>query len=58
LTAGEFDLDDENKSKSKGSFYPEAALAFNKQGELQYNLIGFPWQLVDVIDWKGTSGVN
>src|SRR3984893_845071 len=58
LTAGEFDIDDEDKSKSTGTFYPEAQLAINKQGELQYNLIGFPWQLIDILDWKGTPGVN
>ena len=58
LTAGEFDINDENKSKSTGTFYPEAELTIDKQGELQYNLVGFPWQFVDVIDWKGTPGVN
>jgi hypothetical protein len=58
LTAGEFDIDDEEKSKSTGTFYPEAELTIDKQGELQYNLLGFPWQLVDIIDWKGTPGVN
>jgi hypothetical protein len=58
LTAGEFDMNDEDKSKSTGTFYPEAELAIGKQGELQYNLIGFPWQLVDIIDWKGTPGIN
>jgi hypothetical protein len=58
LTAGEFDLDDTDKSKSTGVLYPAAELAIDKQGELQINLIGNPWKLVDVIDWKGTPGVN
>ncbi len=58
LTAGEFDINDEDKSKSTGTFYPEAALALDKQGELHFSLVGFPWQLVDIIDWKGTPGVN
>jgi hypothetical protein len=58
LTAGEIELNDEDKSKSTGVFYPEAALTINKQGQLQYDLIGFPWQLVDVLDWKGTPGSN
>ena len=58
LTAGEFDLNDEDKSKSTGTFYPEAELVLDKQGELQFNLVGFPWQLVGIIDWKGTPGVN
>ena len=58
LTAGEIDINDEDKSKSTGTFYPEAELAVDKQGELQINLIGFPWQLVGIVDWKGTPGVN
>ena len=58
LTAGEFDINDEDKSKSTGTFYPEAELTIDKHGELQYSLIGFPWQLVAIIDWKGTPGVN
>ncbi len=39
-------------------FYPAAEFEIDKQGELQINLIGNPWKLVDVIAWKGTSGVN
>src|SRR6202051_458398 len=58
LTAGEFDLNDTDKSKSKGVLYPAADLVIDKQGELQMNLIGNPWNLVDVLDWKGTTGVN
>jgi hypothetical protein len=58
LTAGEFDLNDTDKSKSTGVLYPAAELVIDKQGELQMNLIGNPRTLVDVIDWKGTPGVN
>jgi hypothetical protein len=58
LTAGEFDLNDTDKSKSTGVLYPAAELVIDKQGELQMNLIGNPWTLVDIIDWKGTPGVN
>jgi len=58
LTAGEFDLNDTDKSKSTGVLYPAAELVVDKQGELQINLIGNPWNLVDIIDWKGTPGVN
>ena len=47
-----------DKSKSTGVLYPAAELVIDKQGELQINLIGNPWKLVDVIDWKGTPGVN
>ena len=58
LTAGEFDINDADKSKSTGVLYPEAELVMDKQGELQINLVGNPWKLTDIIDWKGTSGVN
>ena len=58
LTAGEFDLNDMDKSKSTGVLYPAAEFEIDKQGELQINLIGNPWQLADVIDWKGTPSVN
>jgi len=58
LTAGEFDLNDTDKSKSTGVLYPAAEFVIDKQGELQINLIGNPWKLVDVLDWKGTPGVN
>jgi hypothetical protein len=58
LTAGEFDINDNDKSKTTGVFYPEAELSIDEQGELQINLIGNPWKLVHVIDWRGTPGVN
>jgi len=58
LTAGEFDINDTDKSKSTGVLYPAAELVIDKQGELQMNLIGNPWNLVNIIDWKGTPGVN
>jgi len=58
LTAGEFDLNDQEKSKSTGVLYPAAQLAIDKEGKLQFQLNQNPWTLVDVIDWKGTQGVN
>jgi hypothetical protein len=58
LTAGELDLNDTDKSKSTGVFYPEAELVINKQGELQMNLVGNSWKLVDILDWSGTPGIN
>ena len=58
LTAGEFDINDTDKSKSTGVLYPAAEFEIDKQGELQINLMGNPWQLADVIDWNGTPGVN
>jgi hypothetical protein len=58
LTAGEIDVNDTDKNKSTGVFYPEAEFAIDKQGELQINLVGNPWRLTDVIDYQGTPGVN
>ena len=58
LTAGEFVLDDTDKSKSTGVLYPEAQIALDNQGQLQIELRQNAWKLVDVIDWKGTPGVN
>jgi hypothetical protein len=58
LTAGEFELDDSDKSKSTGVLYPECQLAIDKQGQLQIQLNQNAWKLSDVIDWKGTPSVN
>jgi hypothetical protein len=58
LTAGEFDINDSDRSKSTGVLYPECQLAIDKQGQLQIQLNQNQWNLVDVLDWKGTAGVN
>jgi hypothetical protein len=58
LTGGEFDLNDTDKSKSTGVLYPAAKLAIDKEGQLQIQLTQNAWKLVDVLDWKGTAGVN
>ena len=58
LTAGEFDLNDTDKNKSTGFVYPAAQLVIDKEGQLQFDLTQNPWKLTDVLDWKGTPGVN
>jgi len=58
LTAGIIEINDQDKSKSTGVLYPAAQLVLDKQGELQWDLRENPWKLVDIIDWKGTAGVN
>jgi hypothetical protein len=50
LTAGEFDLNDQDKSKSTGVLYPLCQLAMDKEGQLQFELNQNPWKLVDVIE--------
>ena len=58
LTGGEFDLNDTDKSKSTGVLFPMAQLAMDKEGKLQIELNQNAWKLSDVLDWKGTPGVN
>jgi hypothetical protein len=58
LTAGEFELNDQDKKKSTGVLFPLAQLAIDKDGQLKIELNQNPWKLVDVLDWKGTPGVN
>ena len=58
LTAGVLEINDQDKSKSTGVLYPEAQLVLDKEGQLQLDLNQNPWRLSDLIDWKGTAGVN
>jgi hypothetical protein len=58
LSGGEIDLNDQDKNKSTGVFFPAAQLVIDKQGQLQIDLNQNAWKLVDVLDWKGTAGVN
>jgi hypothetical protein len=55
LTAGELDVNDQDKSKSGGVLYPACQLAINKDGELSIELNQNAWRLSNIIDWKGTS---
>lgn len=58
LSGGEIDINDQDKSKSTGVFFPRAQLVIDKQGQLQIDLSQNSWKLVDILDWKGTPGVN
>jgi hypothetical protein len=58
LTAGILELNDQDKSKSTGTLFPAAQLVLDKEGKLQWDLTQNPWKLVDLIDWRGTVGVN
>jgi hypothetical protein len=58
LTAGILELNDQDKSKSTGVVFPAAQLVIDKEGKLQWDLRQNAWKLVDIIDWKGTAGVN
>jgi len=58
LSGGEIDINDSDRSKSTGVLFPRAQLVIDKQGQLQIDLSQNSWKLVDVLDWKGTPGVN
>jgi len=58
LTAGMIDINEQDKSKSSGVLYPAAQLGIDKDGQLSMELRQNPWRLGDIIDWKGTAGVN
>jgi hypothetical protein len=58
LSGGEIDINDSDKSKSTGVLFPRAQLIIDKQGQLQIDLAQNAWKLVDILDWKGTPGVN
>jgi hypothetical protein len=51
LTAGEIDLDNQDKNKSSGVLFPASQLIINNKGELQFELRKNPWKLVNIIDW-------
>jgi hypothetical protein len=58
LTAGEIDLNDQDKSKSAGVLYPAAQLGIDAEGQLSLELRQNAWRLGNIIDWKGTPGEN
>src|SRR5271157_1098532 len=55
LTAGEININDQDKSKSSGVLYPATQLTINKDGEVQFDLNQNAWRLSNIIDWKGTA---
>ncbi len=52
LTAGEFNLNDQDTKKSEGTLFPAAQLVINKEGELQWELNQNPWRVSGIIDWR------
>ncbi len=52
LTAGEFDLNDQDKDKSTGVLFPATQFVINADGELQLELNQNPWKLTNIIDWS------
>jgi hypothetical protein len=58
LTAGEIDINTQDKSKSAGVLYPAAQLGVGDDGQLTLNLNQNAWRLGNIIDWSGTPGEN
>ncbi len=58
LTAGEINIDTQDKSKSAGVLYPAAQLSIGSDGQFELNLNKNPWRLGNIIDWSGTPGEN
>jgi hypothetical protein len=58
LTAGEIEINSQDKSKSAGVLYPAAQLGIGDDGQLTLNLNQNAWRLGDIIDWNGTPGEN
>ncbi len=52
LTAGEIDINDQDKSKSGGVLIPAAKLVMTQDEELQMELFKNPWRLTNIIDWN------
>ena len=52
LTAGEFDLNDQNKSKSTGVVYPACQFTINQDGELQIEVYRNAWRASNFTDWN------
>lgn len=55
LTAGEINVNSEDKSKSDGTLFPAAQLIINNEGDLQWDLRQNPWRLGNIIDWSGSK---
>lgn len=52
LTAGEFELNDQNKSKSTGTVYPACQFTINGDGELQIEVFRNAWRAANFTDWN------
>ena len=58
MTVGEIMLNDQEKHKSTGKLFPAVQIVLDKMGQPQIELYQNAWALSDVLDWKGTPGVN
>jgi hypothetical protein len=50
MLVGQFDINDNDNTKSSGFLYPASKLALDEQGNLHYDLAGNPSPLANVLD--------
>ncbi len=50
LLIGQFDINDNDNTKSTGFLYPASKLAIDELGKLHYDLAGNPWPLINILD--------
>ncbi len=55
LTAGEININDQDKGKSGGVLFPATQLTINKDGEPQWDLRMNSWKLNNIIVWPGSA---
>ena len=53
LTAGEIEINTQDKSKSAGVLYPAAQSGIGDDGQSTLNLLQNAWRLGNIIDWSG-----
>jgi hypothetical protein len=58
LTAGEIDLNDQDKKKSAGVLFPATQLTVDKSGQLTWELNRNPWRLAAIIDWNAPKNAK
>ena len=55
LTAGEININEQDKGKSGGVLFPATQLTINKDGEPQWDLRMNSWKLNNIIVWPGSA---
>lgn len=46
------DVNVQDEGESTGILFPATQLVINKEGDLQWDLRGNPWQMTKIIDWN------
>jgi hypothetical protein len=57
MLIGQFDINDNDNSKSTGFLYPASRLSVDEQGKLHYDLAANPWSLINIFDSNWTPAL-